>query len=219
MTDQLRPVPQRPDITYNWGARGSKANRLTTQYGAPVPSRSQAGFGTSFVPQETPDFPSREEVKDFNLGKTNVGEGLQAARQQTLLPEDLTPPDRKPGFFEGMMGGLVEAFSGVLGDDGVTGGIRDALVGTAELGGRVLDVPGEALGHVPINQLFGLENTEEAFKMLPMTADKQRVIDAMSLNGSARRSFSSTRGLIRWQETRPSRAVHPRWCLRYRGST
>lgn len=167
------PVPERPDVTMNWGAHGSRGDRGSSNYGGPNIPKTVFDSDMRGPVSTEPGFPSREQVS--SVGKTQLNLGPDVP--QTVLPEDLQMPERTPGFFEGMLGGLVQAFTGVLGDP--EEGVRGGVIRVAELAGEALDLPGEALGHIPINQMFGLENLEQAFDMLPPTVEKRRVEEAI----------------------------------------
>lgn len=176
------PSPRRAPIIQPqtvWSATGSQASRRSTYLGPTTPSFTgmRGGGGPGLQPQAAPrqaqEMPtiSRDALKD--AGKTKIE--MSPYTPETVLPEDLKPPERKPGFFEFMLGGLVEAFTGVVPDP-----IRGGLVRGGQLVGEALDIPGELLGHVPVNQLFGLENTEQAFELMPLTNDKRRVMQAIT---------------------------------------
>ena len=108
----------------------------------------------------------RDDLDD--LGKTKMS--WDPGTVSNVLDVTEEPPKEMPGFAEGVLGGLTEAFTGIL-----PGFIRDPLVGGAKGVGSLLDIPLEAVGHVPINEWVGLENREGAFKLMPLTQEKRLI--------------------------------------------
>ena len=169
-----QPVYTPPTV---WSAVGNRGNRRSTEFGGyQQPTALRAPRAPQPVGGKQESI-SRDAFKE--VGKTKVA--IAPYSQPAPLPEGdaLEAPERKPGFFEGMLGGLVDAFTGVVPE-----GPRDVMVRGGELIGEALDVPGEILGHVPVNQLLGLEDLEGAFDLLmrtgPMTAEKRQVIAAIA---------------------------------------
>ena len=152
-----------PGIQWTQGGRPSSRGSAGTGYDLPT-ARQASGLST----YEAPEVPSQTLTRDqaADIGKTRVS--ISPDVPNPLIPEDLQAPDRIPGFFEGMLGGLVDAFTGAL-----PGWFRDPAVGLAQGIGRVGDIPGEALGHIPINQMLGLEDLKGAFQMVEMTDEKR----------------------------------------------
>ena len=158
-----------PGVQWTQGGRPSSRGAIDTGYDLPTARQALTRSSEGYEAPDT-EFATREQVSDIGKTKVAIAPGVPSP----VVPEDLKAPDRVPGFFEGMLGGLVEAFTGVL-----PGWLRDPVVGIAQGAGQLADIPGEALGHVPINQMFGLEDLEGAFKLMPLTDEKKRVIAAM----------------------------------------
>jgi len=99
------------------------------------------------------------------LGKTNISQPMVGPPLSQNTPfQGLAP---RMGVAEGIIGGLVEQFTGAL-----PGFARDPLVGLAHGVGQVLDVPLELAGHVP---LPWVPDVQEAFDRLPVTAQTQQI--------------------------------------------
>ena len=197
MTDPYAPrtlspaAPPRASDTFGWSAVGNQGNRFSTENGGNTPNRSLAallrsqGVDPASFTQSNAEAAAASRASALEaagrapksavgeLGKTHVQ--LTPSTYNPVPMANLKPPDHRDiGLAEGMLGGLVSAFTGVL-----PGFVRDPVVRTAQLAGEALDVPLGILGHVPVNELLGLEGTAGAFALLPMTEEKRQTMAAM----------------------------------------
>lgn len=106
-----------------------------------------------------------------DVGKTNVS--LPPYAPPVREEVDFTKaPQATPGLAEGMLRGLTDLFSGVLpGDPAQRGTVRGELSEGMGRLGSLVDLPLEALTHVPV----GGPDVRQAFEMLPDTAEKGKI--------------------------------------------
>ena len=175
------PPPRRGGST-TWSAYGNPSARSLSHNGGHIPTQSfmDSAYGqrtyTPGIP-DPEDFTDRSQISDeglTRLGKAAVN--ISAPRTSSITDEGDVIED--PGFAEGMLGGLVEAFTGIVPDPA-----RKHMVGTASNLGKVADVPIEFAGLKNIGEWLGLGTTEENFRAMPMTTEKRNIMAQMQADG------------------------------------
>ena len=176
MADRYSPIPK-VDTTLGWSAHGDAAQRNFSMNGGGyrppwlgTAARALPGSG-QYAQTAAGVEPLPRDAVD-NLGKTMIS--LAPGNSTNVLDTEEEAPLKTPGFAEGFLGGITEAFTGAL-----PGFIRDPLVGVAKGLGSGIDLPLEAIGHLPINEWVGLENAQGAFDLLPVTQEKAVTIAQM----------------------------------------
>lgn len=172
----IQPIPSRGE-SLGWAASGTPAQRSLSHNGGYIPTPQFLGLPTSQrttpVPGEAPVTPLAKPALE-GLGKSSIR--IAPARPSYVSPDyEEAPTQQLPGFAEGVLGGLVEAFTGAL-----PGWLRDPVVGLARGAGKLADIPLEAVGHVPLPFVMSRRQAFDTIALKFPTAETQHVKDLIT---------------------------------------
>jgi len=172
------PFEPRWDSSASWPAGQGRADRGLSHNGGYLPTtdymRQQRGF-ESIDPASVGTPVPGEDLA--NLGKFSIS--VAPPRMSNVVRSDDVPPAQRPKTWLGTDQSLVSnILGGLMGlvTTPLPGFLRDPAIAAASGVGALVDVPVEALGHVP---LPWQPDTKQAFELLPMTEEKARMKVAM----------------------------------------